>query len=112
MKLFRIRSEVMQALDAYSREAFQERMVLTMHERHGAECDALGAERVREAVLEGIERAVSDGIFDAGDIETFLHQLFTRGFSFDLESPWAKRILTDARLTGRVKIGLIAGMAD
>ncbi len=110
MSLFRIRREVMQALDAYAREAFHERMLERMLERHHETCAWLGAERVKLEVEHGIETAVGYAILDEDDIERFLHLRFERGFDFDVQNAWARRVLNNPKLHGSAKIGFLADL--
>jgi hypothetical protein len=82
-------------------------MVLTMYEEHADICAAIGEERVRDEIDRGIKRAVGYAIFDEGDVESFLHMLFERGFDFDSQNPWCKRLLNNKKLKGSAKMGLL-----
>ena len=112
MSLFKIRREVMQALDAHARVMFTERMFLVMYEEHADTCAAIGEERVKDEIERGIQKTIGYGIFDEADVETFLHMMFELGFDFDVHTPKAKRILNHKKMAGAAKIGILAELLD
>jgi len=106
--LFKIRREVMQALDEYSKQAFHDRLFAIMRDRHADACAVLGLERARDDVDRGIEKAIGYAIVDEDDIERFVHMLFERGFDFDVQIEWAKKILQNKKLSGSAKVSFLA----
>ena len=112
MSLFKIRREVMLALEAYVRASFHERMVSRMLENHEETASALGDERLRDEVERGIHKAINYGIMNEADIESFLDMLFVRGFDFDVHEEHARRILNNKKMTGASKIGFLTQLME
>lgn len=110
MSLFKIRREVMQALDAHARATFHHRVFVGLWESQPETCAALGEERVRDEIDRGVQKAIGYAIFEESDIERFLEMLFKHGFDFDVHNAWARRVLNNRKLGGAVKIGFLDEM--
>lgn len=103
-----IRKEQMEALSAYMRQSFEDRMV----EHIAADFPELFArmkeEGSREFVRAGVERCAPHGIDTEGGIR-FIVDLLLEHPDFDesRDMAWARTILQDGELSGQAKVNLI-----
>ena len=104
-----IRREQMDALDAYSRAAFRQRLldhlVVDLPERWSQ----LGPGGSELLVDRSIEKGVGYGIDDEEDLQAYVDLCAQLGQDFekDAEMEWAREILLKPSLSGRAKLQLI-----
>jgi len=92
-----VRNDQMDELGDKELQKFQDKMVPHLNEFFPDQCEALGEEQVREAILYGVERAETYGIVIEQDVCNYIDLMFALGKDFDTdpEEPWAGEILND-----------------
>ena len=76
------------------------------------QCAEMGADAVRRAVIDGIERARSYYIETEYDIVRFIDFQFVLGFSFDRVNDWAHKILSNLRVPASMRLEMIDDYLD
>ena len=104
-----IRQAQMAALDAYSRDAFRERMLLHLTKDFPARAVELGPKGIRRLVDASIDKGADYRIASEDDLQAFVDLMVELGPEFDEEPAmdWARQILTRTSLSGQAKVELI-----
>jgi len=103
-----IRKEQVGAFNKAMLERFENLMVDHLAMYFPDQCEKMGEESVREAILYGMERAKTYGIIIEQDISMYLNLMFTFGRDFDKDSAltWMAEILNNENLgaSSRMKV--------
>jgi hypothetical protein len=109
-----IRREQMEALSAYMRQSFEDRMVRHIAQSFPAEFKRMaspsaGDQPIRVLIRQGIERAGSNEITSERDVGRFIDLMIVMGpdFETNTEAAWARSVLRDKTLPARVRMELI-----
>ncbi len=103
-----IRKEQMDALSAYMRRSFEDRMVKHIVADFPQQFERLKEEGTREFVRAGVERCAGHGIDTEGGIRVIVDLLLEHAdFDASSDMAWARKILQDAELSGPAKVSLI-----
>ena len=103
-----IRKEQMEALSAYMRRNFEDRMVEHIAADFPEQFERMKEEGTREFVRAGVARCAAHGIDTEGGIR-FVVDLLLEHPDFDgsRDMAWARTILQDGELSGQGKVNLI-----
>jgi hypothetical protein len=104
-----IRKAQMDTFDAYSRDAFKQRMLQHVTVDFPARTGELGARGVQRVVESSIAKGVDYGIAGEDDLQGFIDLSVELGpdFEEEPEMDWAKQILERPSLSGQAKLALI-----
>ena len=107
-----IRKAQMGALDAYSRGAFRQRMLLHLKADFPARAAELGPDGMRRLVDAAIDKGDDYGIAGEDDLQAYLNLMLELGPHFDEEPAmdWAREILIKKSLSGHARIELIRSL--
>jgi rubrerythrin len=95
VKTFTLRQEHLDSFDAMYRETFEDRMLRDIAERFYPQFEAMGEEKVRDRICDGIERAARYEIHTQRDVAQFIRLMFGIRPDFDTsrKTPFAAEIL-------------------
>jgi hypothetical protein len=97
-------------MDIFSAEAearFALRCEQHLREYFPEQYHQLGAEAVADSVRMALDKAHRYQLVSARDILRFLNLMYTLGFEFDRNVPWAAETLNNARFTSSSKVRLL-----
>src|ERR1017187_1346093 len=100
------RKEHIAAFGQVSLRQFESKMAAHLRTKFPAECGSQTAERLRQFVSSGIERAGSYKVIAEGDVRRYLERMVIHGFDFDTNLPthWAGQVLRTVRMNGTEKM--------
>jgi hypothetical protein len=93
-----VRNEQLREFEKAARAAFEQELCRHMEQFSPGQAEALGPERLRVVVVEGIKRADNYGFTNRGPVRFYLEMMFLFGSGFDTDPqyPWAAAMLNDA----------------
>jgi hypothetical protein len=105
--MFTLRQQHIDSFEAMYRETFEDRMVRDIAERFYPQFEAMGEEKVRDRISDGIERAARYDIYAQRDVAQFIRLMFGIRPDFDTsrKTPFAAEILqqTDRPVAERLE---------
>lgn len=102
-----IRKDQMAAFSANAQAQFALRCEAHLREYFPEECGRLGPREVAASVRLALGKADDYRLKSERDILRYLNLMYTLGFDFDRNVPWASGILTDGRLSSASKMRLL-----
>lgn len=99
----------MEALDAYMRRSFENRVLVQLAAVHPAWFKSLGEPAARQLIQTGVSKSLAYGIESEGDIQAMIEFMVEHTPHFERQPPthWARELLEDKTLSGEAKIRVI-----
>jgi len=96
-----LRPEQLQKFSDAAVKRFEDGMVVHLKKFFPEECAALGEVKLRQLIQHGIVRARLYGVTGRRDVCNYIDIMLVFGANFDIDPnlPWARQLLTNARVT-------------